>query len=152
MEITYQKEFFYYIMPELPALFMAHYDEVALDKEHMALSPAWKQYINLETAGVLHILTVRAGGELVGYFFNLVYPHLHYSDVLCSFSDMFFMRPQYRKGWRGVKLFIENEKMLKALGVKKLFIMTKIHIDVIKIIERLRYKTIEYVHSGWIGD
>ena len=150
--ITFQKEFFLTLMPELPPLFLAHYEEVALDKEHMVLQPAWKQYINLETAGVLHILTVRRDGRLIGYHFNLCYPHLHYADVLCSFSDMFFLRPEYRKGWLGVKMFIENEKMLKTLGVKKMFVMTKVHIDVRKIMKRLNYTFIERIFSKWIGE
>ena len=65
---------------------------------------------------------------------------------------MFFMVESYRKGWAGIKLFTENEKMLKQLGVKKLFVMTKIHRDVTKIMQRLKYQAIEYIHSKWIGD
>lgn len=150
MEITFQKEWFYSLMTELPALFFAHYDEIALDKGRMELSPAWKQYINLETSGVLHILTARADGKLVGYHFNLVYPHLHYSQVLCSFSDMFFLAPQFRRGWTGVKMFTENEKMLRELGVQKMFVMTKDHKDVTAVMKRLKYKFIERIFSKWL--
>lgn len=134
-------------MPELPALFQEHYDEVALDKENMKLNPAWGRYIELELSGILHILTVRKDGGLIGYHFNLVYPHLHYADVLCSFSDMFFLRRDCRRGFAGVKLFLENEKMLRALGVRKCFVMTKVHVDVRKIMKRLKYKFIERIFA-----
>lgn len=152
MAITFQKEWFLTLMPELPTLFLEHYEEIALDKEHMVLNPGWKQYVNLETAGVLHILTARDEGKLIGYHFNLCYPHLHYSDVLCSFSDMFFMLPLYRKGYTGVNMFIANEKMLKELGVKKMFVMTKVHKDMRPVMKRLKYKFIERIFSKWIGD
>lgn len=138
-------------MPEFPPLFCAHYDEIALDKDRMELSPAWKQYVNLEYSGVLHILTVRDSGKLVGYHFNLVYPHLHYSAVLCSFSDMFYLAKPYRKGgWGYIKFFAANEEMLRSMGVKKLFVMTKLHKSMLAVMKRLKYVPIEYIFSKWL--
>lgn len=151
-EITYQREWFIKIMPELPALFLKHYDEIALDKNKMELDPAWIQYVNLESAGVLHVLTMRVDGVLAGYYFNLVYPHLHYSKILCSFGDMFFIDKKYRTPWRYVKLFVENEKFLRSIGTKKVFVMTKVHRDFRPVMKRLKYRFIERIFSKWIGD
>ena len=138
-------------MHEFPPVFLAHYDEIALDKERMPLHPAWKQYVNLEYAGVLHVLTARDAGRLVGYHFSLVYPHLHYADVLCSFSDMFYLEKGYRAGgWGYIKFFLANEDMLRTLGVKKMFVMTKIHKSMVAVMKRLKYTAIEYINSKWL--
>ena len=64
--ITYQKERFIEIMKELPPLFVQHYDEIALDKEHMLLEPAWQAYVNLDMQGALIITTARNNGILIG--------------------------------------------------------------------------------------
>lgn len=151
VKITFQKELFLEVMPEFPELFMAHYDEIALDKAQMPLNPAWKQYVNLESAGVLHVLTMRADGKLVGYFFNLAYPHLHYSDILCSFSDMFYIARGYRRGgWGYIKMLLANEAMLRDIGVQKIFVMTKIHKSMVAVMKRLKYTAIEYINSKWL--
>jgi len=149
-KVTFQREWFLHLMPEFPPLFLEHYEEIALDQDKMELSPAWMQYVNLESSGVLHVLTMRVDGKLAGYFFNLCYPHLHYNKVLCSFSDMFFISKKYRSAWRYVRMYIENEKMLKGLKVQKIFVMTKEHKDFTPVMKRLKYKFIERIFSKWI--
>lgn len=149
-KLDFNKESFFAIMGELPPIFLEHYKEIALDQGRMPLQPAWQRYIELEQSDILHILTVRHKGRLVGYHFNFVYPHMHYASTLCSFSDMFFILPQYRQGFNGIKFFIENEKMLKVIGVKKMFVMTKVHKEVQPVMKRLKYKFIERIFSKWI--
>jgi hypothetical protein len=150
--ITYQREFFVAIMHELPLLFLEHYEDVALDKERMELDPAWGEYLKLEQQGLLFIFTVRHNKELIGYHFNVVHPHLHYKSVLCSFSDMFFLKKDYRKGFTGFTFFRKNEIMLRGLGVKKIFVMSKVHRDMTVLLKKLKYTLIEYIHSKWIGN
>ncbi len=153
MSITYQREWFIHVMKELPPLFLAHYDEIALDKKHMQLNPHWEQFVNLEANKILHVLTARtAENKLVGYSFNLVYPHLHYCNVLCSFTDMFFLDKSVRSGWEYLRMYRANEKLLRGLGVKKIFVMTKAHKDFRPVMKRLKYKFIERIFSKWIGD
>jgi len=149
--ITYQKEAFITIMAELPPLVLEHYKEVSIGENGDDVQVDWKRYVSLEMAGALHILTVRAGGKLVGYHFNMVYPHLRHSDRLCSWSDVFFVLSEYRRGTVGLKLFTENEKMLAKMGVKKVFTATKMHINLQKLMKRLKYKAIETVFTKWIG-
>ena len=148
--ITFQKELFKDIMHELPPLFAMHYDEVALDKHAIQLNPAWSQYLAMDSNGVLNIVTVRNGLELIGYYFAIVWPHLHYAQSLTAHSDMFWVKPDYRKELNGfiyVELFRHVEKMLKGMGVQKHYVMTKVHKDASILMKRLGYKFIEKIFT-----
>lgn len=114
----YYKEKFVDIMHELPALFIQHH-RIVQDPDYAELNIDWNKYIELEKLGLLHILTVRDGTTLVGYFFNVCMPHILYSNILHGFNDLYFLLPKYRKGFAGISLIRENSKMLKALGAKK---------------------------------
>lgn len=147
MKITFQKEPFTGLIPELPELWGRHWDEVALDKEAVPLAPDWAGYTELERVGMLHIMTARADGKLIGYYFAIVRPHLHYRHTLHAFSDIFIILPEYRRGLAGYQLFRETEKMLKALGVRKTYVVTKVHIPLKMLMKRLGYRFIERVYS-----
>lgn len=150
--ITYQKEWFGKIMPELPDIFYAHWQEIALEKKAIKLAPDWNRYIALEAAKMLHIMTVRDNGILIGYYFGLVSSHLHYKASLTAWSDLFFVLPEYRTAGFGLigigqRLLREAEKMLKDLGVQRHYMMTKQHLPLNMLMKRLRYKLVEKVYT-----
>lgn len=145
--VTFQKEPFANLIEELPELWRRHWDEVALDKEAVPLAPAWGEYMELARLGMLHIMTARANGKLIGYYFALVRPHLHYRHTLHGWSDIFIILPEYRKGLTGYKLFRETEKMLRELGVQKNYVMTKVHFPLKLLMRRLGYRFIERTYS-----
>lgn len=150
--ITFQKEAFKSIMPELPALFAEHWEHVALDKKQIQLEPDWEGYLKYEEMGILHVLTVRDDGCLLGYCFALVMNNLHYKSTKMAWSDIFWLSPYYRRsGWGmltvGYKLFRNYDTMLKSLGVRKSFIMTKVHLPLRILMKRLGYKFIEEIHA-----
>ena len=149
-DVTFQKEFFIDIMRELPPLVLKHYKEVQVEENGEDCNVAWLRYVELERSGALHILTVRVDSHLVGYYFNMLFPHLRHADRLCAWSDVFFVLPEYRREGVGVRLFEENDKMLKELGVKKNFISFKAHIDLRKLLKRLKYTLTEYVMCRWL--
>jgi hypothetical protein len=125
--ITYQKESFRPLIDELHGIIEIHWEEVALDREAIPLNPWWDKYLRLELEGILHVLTVRDSGRLVGYYFGLVCPHLHYAQSITGHTDIFYLDPEYRTGYTGIKLFIEAEKMLRRLNVQKMYIANKVH-------------------------
>lgn len=147
MTITFQKELFGKIMPELPELFYRHWEEVALDKEAIKLKPDWPTYLQMELLNILHMMTVRAEGKLVGYYIALVRPHLHYAESLTAWSDIFYLLPEYRRGLTGYQLFAETEDMLKKLGVQKSYVMTKAHLPITIIMKRRGYRFIERIYT-----
>ncbi len=134
-------------MPELPELFLAHYEEIALDKDVIKLDPDWNKYLQLELMGILHIMSVRDAARLIGYHISVVSPHLHYKSTITALSDIFYLLPEYRQGWTGYKLFEETEKMLKALGVVRFYNVTKVHLPINIIMKRRGYRLVDKVYT-----
>ena len=145
MTITFQKEMFLKLMPELPEFFLIHDSEVE-ESDNTPIDVDWQRYLGMEANGLLHIMAARDGKKLIGYYIAMVVPHLHRKHRLCAYSDMFFLLPEYRNGWTGYKLFTETEKMFKSLGVRKSYLVTKVKMPITIMIKRLKYVLIERVH------
>ncbi len=150
--ITFQKESFIQCMAELPEIFHAHWREVAIDHNAVPLDPDWEQYTILELQGVLHMMTVRDNGVLIGYYLAFVKTHLHYKSTLHSWSDLLFLTKRYRNSGMGLastgfRLIRETERMLKAMGVKKTYLMTKEYIPLNILTKRLAYRLTEMVYT-----
>jgi hypothetical protein len=148
--IQYQQERFVDLMPELPEIFYKHWNDIALDKDVIPLDPAWDEYMRLEALGMLHIVTARDAGRLVGYVFSLVQPHLHYKKSLTAWTDLMYLRREYTKGFgifRYAGLIRHSEKMLRDLGVQKRYLMTKVYHDLTPLFARLGYRFIEKISA-----
>lgn len=150
--ITCQTEAWADARAEIVGYWPAHYEEIARDKEKIPLAPDFRAYDTFGASGELHVVTVRKDGALVGYHLSLVRPHLHYTTTLCAFVDIYWLRPDCRKGMAGVKLFKEAERSLKARGVKKVFTGTKLALDAGRIFERLGWHETERLFTKYIGD
>jgi GNAT superfamily N-acetyltransferase len=144
-------ERFHAIAHELPPLFMEHWRELALNQDVISLDPDWDKYYRLDIEGVLRILTVRVpSGQLVGYVFLMVGPHLHYKSTLWGHGDMFYLDPLYRQGWTGVRLFKALIADAKTMGVVNLTLATKLHFmdnRVTKLLKRCGFMPIETIHA-----
>ena len=53
---------------ELELLFPKHWEELALNKDKVPLSPDWNRYKSVEDVGMLSFVALRQDGKLVGYF------------------------------------------------------------------------------------
>lgn len=146
-KLTFKKEQFADIIGELPDLFVMHWQEIALDHSVIPLAPDWQKYINLERSNQLHIVAARDNGVLVGYFFTIVLTHLHYCTTVMAWSDIMFLRPEYRRGFAGIRLVKEAEKMVRALGAKRLYIMCKVYHDIEGLLARLGYRWVEKIFT-----
>lgn len=141
--LSFQVERFADIMAELPPLFYEHWQEVAVDRDRITLEPDFAKYVQMEQAGILAVQTVRADGELVGYFFTAILPLLHYKSWMAGVTDIYFIRPLYRgQGWRFFRFVIQD---LKSRGVQKHFTMAKLHMDprIGLLWQRMGYKPVE---------
>ena len=126
------------------------------DRERMPLDPDWDEMTKPSPiSGMLHITTVRAKGELVGYAFAVVERGMHYRTVRCSVtSTLYFISPEVRgQLWLGVGLFREVEqKSMLARGVKKMTNRRKLWLDTGPIFRRCGWKEDDEVGSSkWIG-
>lgn len=124
---------------ELKELFPLHYEELCVTKD-FPLAPDYEAYKRLADNGMLRCITVRADDEVIGYAIFVIQPHLHYMTCKTAFEDIYYIRPEFRKGRVGIRLFKYAEEVLKGIGVNRVIMHTKIHMDNSKLFEYLGYK------------
>jgi GNAT superfamily N-acetyltransferase len=126
--ISFQLESWEKFFADVQPLFPLHWAELARDQDIIKLGIDNERYLAMDKAGVLHVLTVRNNGDLIGYYLAFLIPHLHYKDAgLMAFTDIYFLLPEFRRGPLGAQLFIEAERTLKERGAKKGYLSCKIH-------------------------
>lgn len=145
--ITYQREPWSQIRPELERIIPRHWEEIALNRDAIPLDPDYAQYNELDHNHKLVIVTARREGELIGYHVSIVTNHLHYRTTLFGFTDIYYLKPECRHGTIGIKLFREVERVMKELGVRKLTTSTKIHHDISPIFRFLGWSEVERVFT-----
>lgn len=146
----YRVERWKHLKAEMLPLLVRHWREVALNHADVPLDIDEKRYAELEEAGGLHIVTARRNGLLIGYHVALVSGHLHYASTLHGITDVYWIAPECRHGVTAMRLFQAVERELKALGVRKLFTATKLHLDQGPLFERLGYKPVERLYAKLI--
>jgi L-amino acid N-acyltransferase YncA len=152
--ISYQTERWTKALPEMRPLFELHWQEIALNHAKVPLNIWYEKYQALCDAGMLHVVTVRKDGELVGYHVAMVMGHLHYMDTLHGFTDVYYIKPAYRQGRVAIRMFQKVEQDMEALGVKKLVTAVKLHTadgKSGKLFEYLGYNHTEDTYTKLIG-
>lgn len=147
MTVVFQVEHFRNVQPELVDIVAVHWREIALDRAAVPLDPDWERYYELADAGKLSVVTARERGRLVGYHIAVVSPHLHYRGTLHGVTDVYFILPEFRKGFTGIRLMKVVDEELKRLGVVKRITGTKRHLDMGRLFERLGYRETERVYT-----
>lgn len=150
--ITYEVEAWSDVKAEMAPLWVKHWEEVALNRDKMPLAPDFANYDAMEQLGMLHIVVARKEGQIVGYHFTIVRPHLHYVTTLCGQTDIYYIAPDHRTGRTPLRLFQFVEKTLKARGVKKLFTGTKLSLDAGPLFEFMGWHPTETLYTKYIGD
>lgn len=131
---------------EMKTLFPLHYEELCVTKD-FPLVPDYDAYKRLADAGMLRCVTVRADEEMIGYAIFIVQPHLHYMTCKTAFEDIYYIRPDFRKGRVGIRLFKYAEEVLQRIGVNRIIMHTKIHMDNSKLFEYLGYKLTDKIYT-----
>lgn len=124
-----------------------HWAELAVDKK-IPWDLNHELYENMEAKGMLHIVTARMDGQLVGYHVGIVGPHLHYKSAgnMC-YEDMYFLLPEFRAGGAGARLFMFVEKCLRDMGITKWFISCKVHEDHSELFKLLGFRNTDTAFS-----
>lgn len=149
--ITYAVENWFDVKDQMAHLWPIHWAEVATNREQIALDPDFETYAMFANAGVLHIVVARKDGEVIGYHFSLVRPHLHYRQSLSAFTDIYFISPEHRVGRVPLRLFEFVEKTLKARGVQKLFTGTKLSLDAGPLFKHMGWTPTETLYTKYVG-
>jgi len=150
--ITYQEEKLEACLEEMKPLLEEHWEEIALHKEYVKLNPDYDKYLLLDSLDLLHVLTARESGVLIGYFISFIQPHMHYKQCKVAANDILFVSKKYRKGSVGYKLFKKAEQSLKELGVDIIIIAAKVKNDFKPLMDKLGFERFEYNYSKYIGE
>lgn len=117
------------ISPELVQLLVDNYAEIETDQDAVPLDPDMTHAYFLEETGVLRIMTLRWGAELVGYNAFYVTPSIHSRVSSIAINDVLYVKPKHRSRG-GLILLRTAEKALKAAGVVRVHYNTKVHAEV----------------------
>lgn len=150
MNIIYEDTDWALVLEELKLLFPEHCDELCVVKE-FPLLPDYEAYETLRKLNMLRCITCRADGKLIGYITFMIQPHLHYRTCKTAIEDMYFIKKEYRRGRIGIRLFQYAESVLKGIGVNRIILGTKVHLDNSRLFEYLKYKHTDKVFTKIIS-
>ena len=129
-------------------LFAEHWDEIALNKQVMALKPDAARYEAMEASGALFILAAfNQDGVLVGYSVNFVMRHLHYADLCVASNDLLFVSKEHRHGRLGLQLIRATEAHAKEKGARLMLWHAKQNTPLADIMPRLGYGVQDIIFS-----
>lgn len=117
--VTLAREILFEVVEDVQPLLQAHYEELCLSKDRMALDPMWERYAQLEATDrdALQIYTARDEGALIGYAAFFVTAHLHYRAFIPAINDVLFISPVAR-GSTGLRFIRYCEQELARFAQK----------------------------------
>lgn len=149
--ITYTVEKWDDCHDELERLLPEHFAEVEQDRDHVPLCLDHGLYQMLADADRLHISVCRDDGDFVGYLAAIVGPNLHQASSPHAVVDAVYLKPEYRRGLTGVKLYQHFEQEMVRRAVKKMYAGHKVTKDLSAIFKRLGYQKAEVYYSKVIN-
>lgn len=154
MAVTYQWDSLAILLKEgIAQTVFQHWNEIALDKESVPMDVDWSRYLNWERLGHWRAFTARSDGVAIGYICYWIDHHIRYQNTIYATADVFFVKPEFRRGWVGIKLFKESFKALPKPC--KVLVNEKLHFEdgrVAKLLEMLGMKPIEIVYSKFLKE
>ena len=142
--IEYNRETYASCIPEIMKLFPEHAKEVYVNQAQPKIDDS--VYRDLESNGLLVLITARRDGVLVGYSTSILARDRHSND-LQAYVDSYYLIPSERKGWAGIKLLRVIEDTLRDIGVAEVTTGAKVHLDTAKLFEYHKYQQVEILYS-----
>jgi len=121
-QLEFQFEPFARIVKELVPLIEQASKEMKFFKDGEPLEPNWSRYFELANYGVLHILTARFDGLLVGILVMFCGPHMYSVSTLIAESKLIYLDKAFRTGWNGLKMFRVMEAGMEKLKVQHIIL------------------------------
>jgi hypothetical protein len=144
--ITYKVDDWMENLPKFKAIIGHHYEEVETLKS-FGLDIDYDTYESLYNSKKLVFITAKEGNDLVGYIVFFVTPHLHYKNCLTAHEDLYYLKPEYRKGFNGIKMFRFAQDYLKDIGVDLVLYATKVGYDNSSIFKYLGCQPLDKVFT-----
>jgi hypothetical protein len=134
------------VFETMKQMFDKHYKELSVTKG-FELNPDYEIYKHANSKNTLKIITCENDGEIIGYIVYFVGLNLHYRDCLLATEDIYYLKPEHRKGLIGLRMFKFAEKYLKSIGVNMIKYSTKTHLDNSKLFEFLGCDFVEKIYT-----
>jgi GNAT superfamily N-acetyltransferase len=140
------------VVDELRGIYPQHWAELAVAAD-IPLEPNYEGYRLLEHNNMLLLVTLRDGAKLAGYFIGFLMAELHYTSCTSCTGDIFYVLPEYRKQWAGVKLFRAVEAELRKRNITRWHVTSKIsnmrgeNKDSGILLKRLGFTPVEVLYS-----
>lgn len=148
LPITFAVEPWSACLSELLPLFADLWADVAIDQDKFQAKCDQEKYAALEKIGMLHLVTARAGSELAGFFLMFLTPNAHYHGAgVMAFTDVYYLKPEFRSGTLGLRLFSFMEDTLREKGIVKAYTSHKLHRDRSAMMKFLGWTPSDLVYS-----
>lgn len=134
------------LVAEFMPLLVQHYNELMKDRD-IPLSPDFQRYYALAQARMVHVVTARKEGELVGYAVNILQKGNHYSTASYAANDIIFIRKDLRKGMTGIHLLKFMEEDLRKLGITFIQMHVKPEPDFGPVLLKMGYRHFETIYQ-----
>jgi len=148
--MIYERETFESFIKDAEPLLEEHYKEIALYQDDIEYAPDFDAYRVMEAAGILHIMTAREDGVLLGYCVSFVHRHPHYKNDIFAINDVLYVHPEYRHGEVSGALLESVEEEMTAAGVSVMTFHMKTHKPFEALMDHLEYDKAEYLYSKLI--
>lgn len=150
--ITYQEEEYAEVIDELKPLLVDHYHEVAMYQDEIELNPNYVEYGALAGLGMLHILTARDEGKVVGYVVSILNHNLHYMDHLFCVNDVLYVDPEYRHTEVAPNMLSELEAIMREKGVSVMTYHMKVFKSFETLMDLLGFDHAEHLYMKYIKE
>lgn len=149
--IEYKVETIKDCLEEMKPLLLLHYKEVAMYQDKIELDPDYDKYLSYEDLGMIHLVTVREDGELVGYHLSTLINNLHYKQDKYAVNDILYIKESLRNSKVGLEMFKYAEETLKEEGVSVMTVHMKTALPFDSLCEGLDYDYAERIYTKYIG-
>lgn len=125
--------------PDAGPLLDRHKESLSLDGFPRAMKTPF--YEQLDSLGMLQVVTARQEGKLIGYHIGWITEHPHYTTSgPMGFTDIYWVDPEYRVTGVGLRLLIEAEENFWRKGAVKAYCSYKLHQDLGALFEALGWR------------
>ena len=80
----------------------------------------WINLLEAERDCRFQVVAARAGAKLVGYNSFWIDTTYRSGQIRIARNDVMYLLPEYRRGWNGVRLVREGERIAREAGAKRI--------------------------------
>lgn len=150
--MKYDIETFHSVENELKKYNQEHWEEASFLATSFPCNPDDETAAMLSDLGVLHFITARHEGRLVGYMSFSVHRHPHSRDVFVAYNERTFVDKSFRKQNVATELLYKAEEFLYNSGVKVVYVGCPDGTGMESLLGNSGYKPTEVIMTKVLGE